>query len=78
MTTPSRRETEMYKVVLVLSITFWAFAIATLISKPKDVRRTLHLLRTAKPTPKPPPAHTPKTSMPAPSHTPTRNPRYGT
>jgi hypothetical protein len=68
----------MYKVVLILSIAFWAFAIATLISKPSDVRRTLQLLRTTRPTPTPPSAHTPKSSIPEPRHTPSRNPRYGT
>jgi len=68
----------MYKVVLVLSIAFWAFAIATLISKPKDVRQTLQLLRTIRANPTPPPAHSPKPPMPAPKHTPSRNPRYGT
>ena len=67
----------MYKAVLVLSIAFWAFAIAMLISKPKDVRRTLHLLRTTRATATPPPAP-PKPPMPAPKHTPSRNPRYET
>jgi hypothetical protein len=68
----------VYKTVLVLSIVFWAFAIAMLISKPKDVRRTLQLLRTTRATPTPPPAHSPKSPMPAPKHTPSRNPHYGT
>jgi Glucose / Sorbosone dehydrogenase len=37
--------TEMYKVVLVLSIVLWAFVIAFMISSPSDVRRTLQLIR---------------------------------
>jgi hypothetical protein len=66
----------MYKVVLVLSIVFWAFAIAMLISKPKDVRRTLHLLRTTQTDPTPPPVHSPKSSMPESRQAPPSSPRY--
>ena len=35
----------MYKVVLIFSVVMWAFVIAIMVSTPRDVRRTVQLLR---------------------------------
>jgi len=46
--------TEMYKVVLVLSLVIWALVIAIIVSSPSDVRRTVQLLRGTRGTTTPP------------------------